>query len=176
MKSPHGIDYTGSAPADPTWPEADSPRDAKFSDDEDNLDDDYDDHEGDIWDRMESRVPFGAVIVILSGYICLGAFMFSRFEDWTFVQSIYFSYITLATIGFGDYVCPRRSNEFVLSSLIVSGTRYHLWFNVRSALLAGFSLHPVRPLDISHVLRFDQRRHCRQVPMVRIHRCTPMCL
>jgi hypothetical protein len=105
IKNPHEIDYTGTTSIDPSWPEAHQQHiNGKVSDDE--YDDD-DDEEEDIWDRMESRVPFGAVVLIISGYICLGAFMFSRFEGWTLIQSVYFCYITLATIGFGDYVCKR---------------------------------------------------------------------
>ncbi|CAF1263140.1 unnamed protein product [Adineta ricciae] len=97
IKNPSGIDYTGTAPVDPTWPETSR----SFND---KMYDDDEEEEEDIWDRMEGRVPFGAVILIIIGYICLGAFMFNRFEGWTMVQSVYFCYITLSTIGFGDFV------------------------------------------------------------------------
>jgi ABC-type Na+ efflux pump permease subunit len=71
-------------------------------------DDDDDDDENDIWARMESGVPFGVVMIIFFGYISMGAFMFHRFEDWPMIQSLYFCYVTLATVGFGDYVCQYR--------------------------------------------------------------------
>ncbi len=102
LEKSHEIDYTGTAPMDPTWPEPERHLEGKLSDED--YDDD-DDEEEDVWDRMESRVPFGAVILIIIGYICLGAFMFNKFENWTMIQSVYFCYVTLATIGFGDYVC-----------------------------------------------------------------------
>lgn len=112
-KDAPGIDYTGSASIDPSWPEAYHYNEGKINDDgyEDDEDDKYEEHE-DIWDRMESRVPFGAVILIIIGYICLGAVMFHKFEGWTMVQSVYFSYVTLATIGFGDFVCENYSFSF----------------------------------------------------------------
>ncbi len=106
MKGSQDIDYTGTASIDPSWPEASHQRTGgKLNDNEYDYDDDDEDEEEDIWDRMESRVPFGAVIIIIIGYIFLGAFMFSKFEGWTLLQSVYFCYITLSTIGFGDYVC-----------------------------------------------------------------------
>lgn len=36
--------------------------------------------------------------------LLVGAFVFSRYEKWTFFDSFYYGFITLTTIGFGDYV------------------------------------------------------------------------
>ncbi|CAF0731179.1 unnamed protein product [Didymodactylos carnosus] len=82
------------------------------------------DEEEDAWDRLESRVPFGAVIAIIIGYLCLGAFMFSHFEDWTMTEAVYFCYITLSTIGFGDYVPGLQTGamsglRFILGSIYI---------------------------------------------------------
>lgn len=42
---------------------------------------------------------------ILSMFILLmGACVFSRYENWSFFDSFYYGFITLTTIGFGDYV------------------------------------------------------------------------
>ncbi len=115
MRNPHEIDYTGTTTMDPSWPEANHHIERKFSDEEYYEDDD--DEQEDIWDRMESRVPFGAVILIIVGYILLGALMFSKFEGWTMIESVYFCYITLSTIGFGDYVC--KKNFFLINFLLI---------------------------------------------------------
>lgn len=94
-------DYVGSASVDPNWPEAPAER---LGDEEDNYVDDDDDEFDDVWNRMESRVPIGIVMSFIIGYIFLGAIIFNRFEGWTLIESVYFCYITLSTIGFGDYV------------------------------------------------------------------------
>ncbi|XP_059484125.1 potassium channel subfamily K member 18-like [Neocloeon triangulifer] len=56
----------------------------------------------------KTRVPVTLVLVILSGYICLGATVFAAWEDWSLLDGAYFCFITLSTIGFGDLV-PGKS-------------------------------------------------------------------
>lgn len=50
------------------------------------------------------RVPPLPVICFLGFYLTLGALIFSEWEGWSFTEGFYFSFITLTTIGFGDYV------------------------------------------------------------------------
>ena len=44
------------------------------------------------------------VLCFLGFYLSLGALIFSEWESWSFTEGFYFSFITLTTIGFGDYV------------------------------------------------------------------------
>lgn len=37
-------------------------------------------------------------------YVFGGALMFSMWEPWSYLEGSYFCFITLSTIGFGDYV------------------------------------------------------------------------
>lgn len=53
-------------------------------------------------------VPVFLVLLVLVGYICLGAAVFATWEDWTFIDGAYFCFVTLSTIGFGDFV-PGKS-------------------------------------------------------------------
>lgn len=53
-------------------------------------------------------VPVALVLLVLLGYICLGAAVFSAWEGWTFIDGAYFCFVTLSTIGFGDLV-PGKS-------------------------------------------------------------------
>jgi hypothetical protein len=107
----HGIEYVGSTSMDPSWPEDHRPvAGDKFHYDTHDNDDDGDNIDDEIYDvyyRMESRVPVLAVISIIIAYIYLGSLMFNYFEGWSMIICVYFCYITLSTIGFGDYVCHR---------------------------------------------------------------------
>merc|ERR1711953_401173 len=42
-----------------------------------------------------------------------GAFMFIQRQQWDFLNSIYFCFITLSTIGFGDFVPKNKDNQAV---------------------------------------------------------------
>ncbi|XP_070534445.1 potassium channel subfamily K member 15-like [Ptychodera flava] len=52
-----------------------------------------------------------------------GAFAFTKFEGWSFIDSYYYIFITLTTIGFGDFVALQQDNalqdrpEYVAFSL-----------------------------------------------------------
>ncbi len=50
------------------------------------------------------RVPVLPVLVFVFAYIMAGAVLFAALEKWSLLEGAYFSFITLTTIGFGDYV------------------------------------------------------------------------
>jgi len=56
-------------------------------------------------DNKKVHVPIYISLLLISGYITLGALMFSLWEkEWDFLIGSYFCFITLSTIGFGDFV------------------------------------------------------------------------
>lgn len=52
----------------------------------------------------EFNLPISVAITILVLYIIIGAAVFNFFEEWTFFESFYFVFISMSTIGFGDFV------------------------------------------------------------------------
>ena len=43
--------------------------------------------------------------------LLIGSCIFSKYEDWSFFDSFYYGFITLTTIGFGDYVVLVSTNR-----------------------------------------------------------------
>ncbi|XP_012527659.2 myosin-2 heavy chain isoform X1 [Monomorium pharaonis] len=52
----------------------------------------------------EFNLPISVAIVILLAYIFIGATAYTWWEPWNFFESFYFVFISMSTIGFGDYV------------------------------------------------------------------------
>jgi hypothetical protein len=52
----------------------------------------------------EFNLPISVAVVLLLLYMMIGAAVFTIWEDWSFFEAFYFVYISLSTIGFGDYV------------------------------------------------------------------------
>ncbi len=55
-------------------------------------------------DDEEMSVPLLVTVFVIPLYLVLGAILFSIWEQWSFLNSFYFCFITITTIGFGDFV------------------------------------------------------------------------
>ncbi|XP_022091667.1 TWiK family of potassium channels protein 7-like [Acanthaster planci] len=55
-------------------------------------------------DSMQRQVPVLLVVAILLIYTFLGALMIAYVEEWYYGEALYFTFVTLTTIGFGDFV------------------------------------------------------------------------
>ncbi|XP_014673607.1 PREDICTED: two pore potassium channel protein sup-9-like [Priapulus caudatus] len=55
-------------------------------------------------DTTRVTVPVTLCLGLLIAYIWLGAFIFSVWEKWKLLDGAYFCFVTLSTIGFGDFV------------------------------------------------------------------------
>ncbi|KHJ84953.1 Ion channel [Oesophagostomum dentatum] len=60
-------------------------------------------------------IPVALIVVILLGYMAVGAVLLGSWENWPFFSGFYFSFITMTTVGFGDIVPINR--EFYLLDL-----------------------------------------------------------
>ncbi|XP_011645668.1 trichohyalin-like [Pogonomyrmex barbatus] len=65
----------------------------------------------------EFNLPISVAIVILLVYIFIGATLYSLWEDWNFFESFYFVFISMSTIGFGDYV-PKMHPIYMMCSIV----------------------------------------------------------
>ena len=54
-------------------------------------------------------------------YILLGAFIYTRWENWTYFEAFYFTFISLSTIGFGDVVPDHPKNLMATSVYLLCG-------------------------------------------------------
>lgn len=54
--------------------------------------------------RDDVTVPAYLCLVVMAGYIMGGALLFSLWDEWDYLTGAYFCFVTLTTIGFGDYV------------------------------------------------------------------------
>ncbi|RNA27512.1 T family of potassium channels 18-like [Brachionus plicatilis] len=75
-----------------------------YEDDDDEEENSQEDDEDEELSLYNDEVPFLLAFVIIIGYILFGGFLFSNFEGWTLTESVYFVYVTLTTMGFGDLV------------------------------------------------------------------------
>lgn len=72
--------------------------------------------------NIQVSVPIYVSLLLMTGYNILGACLFVVTEDWDALVAAYFCFITLSTIGFGDYVPgtsldPYRSQKMVACAL-----------------------------------------------------------
>ncbi|XP_017779232.1 PREDICTED: potassium channel subfamily K member 18-like [Nicrophorus vespilloides] len=70
------------------------------------------------------RVPVTLCLVMVLAYICSGALLFHRLENWSLLEGSYFCFTSLGTIGFGDLLPGQQTEEISLcacSAYILTG-------------------------------------------------------
>jgi voltage-gated potassium channel len=70
-----------------------------------------------VWRDPETKaLPFVAAALVLTGTL-----FYWRFEDWTVVESLYFSVVTLTTVGFGDLSPTTAGTQIFTIFYILTG-------------------------------------------------------
>uniref|UniRef100_A0A915I654 Potassium channel domain-containing protein n=1 Tax=Romanomermis culicivorax TaxID=13658 RepID=A0A915I654_ROMCU len=72
---------------------------------------------------LDSQAKIGDVVVpiylsmlIMVSYLMAGALLFSVWEDWEFLDSFYFCFVSLALIGFGDLLPTAAEEKMIMCS------------------------------------------------------------
>ena len=72
-------------------------------------------------------VPLLVTVFVIPLYLTLGAILFNIWEEsWGFLNSFYFCFITLTTIGFGDFVPGSALTVSAAKEKLISAALYIL--------------------------------------------------
>ncbi|XP_021362018.1 potassium channel subfamily K member 4-like [Mizuhopecten yessoensis] len=64
----------------------------------------------------EFNLPPSLALAIMVIYLLIGCMMYPAWEDWSFLDSFYFVFISMSTIGFGD-ILPAHPKFFLISGI-----------------------------------------------------------
>jgi voltage-gated potassium channel Kch len=70
-----------------------------------------------VWRDPETK----ALPVVAGALIVSGTIFYWRVEDWTIIQSLYFSVVTLTTVGFGDFTPTTPGAQIFTIFYILTG-------------------------------------------------------
>ena len=75
-------------------------------------------------------------MIVIVGYLGIGAILFSAWEGWDFISATYFSFITATSIGLGDLVPLKAFSDtnsiegqikvIITSAYCIAGIRHDL--------------------------------------------------
>lgn len=66
-------------------------------------------------------VPISICVMILICYVTMGAVLFNRIQSWGVLESLYFCFTSLGTIGFGDLLPKGNVAQYAASAYILVG-------------------------------------------------------
>ncbi|ADB49043.1 potassium channel family protein [Conexibacter woesei] len=70
-----------------------------------------------VWRDPETK----ALPVVAGALVLTGTLFYWRFEDWTIVEALYFSVVTLTTVGFGDFTPTTAGTQLFTIVYILTG-------------------------------------------------------
>ncbi|CAF1083701.1 unnamed protein product [Adineta ricciae] len=114
--------------ANPTsWPAQDDNKKNSVKRPMNNMGDDDDFVEDEQQSNQRVAVPLTVTMIIIAAYIWIGSALFHNFEGWSMIQAGYFCFITLSTIGFGDFVPGQRKDDPNAGAKLILGAIYVLF-------------------------------------------------
>lgn len=79
------------------------------------------------WEDPEFR----GITIVLAVWVALGTIVYSVYEEWTLIESFYFSVMTMTTIGYGDYTPSTPTMQFYTVFYAVLGVGIFVAFNAK---------------------------------------------
>jgi hypothetical protein len=79
-----------------------------------------------MYEEERMTVPLLVTVFVIPLYLTLGAILFNIWENWGFLNSFYFCFITLTTIGFGDFVPGSALTVSAAKEKLISAALYIL--------------------------------------------------
>jgi voltage-gated potassium channel len=70
-----------------------------------------------VWRDPETK----ALPVVAGALVLTGTLFYWRFEDWTVIEALYFSVVTLTTVGFGDFTPTTAGTQIFTIIYILTG-------------------------------------------------------
>lgn len=71
--------------------------------------------------NTNNNVPISICIMILLCYVTLGAVLFHKIQPWGVLESLYFCFSSLVTIGFGDLTPKDSLSQYIAAGYILIG-------------------------------------------------------
>jgi voltage-gated potassium channel Kch len=70
-----------------------------------------------VWRDPETK----ALPLVAGALVLTGTIFYWRFEDWTLIQALYFSVVTLTTVGYGDFTPTSAGTQIFTIFYILTG-------------------------------------------------------
>ncbi len=72
-----------------------------------------------MFSKLRAHIAVG--LTTIAGLLLIGTFVFYYLEDWTLMESFYFTVSTLTTVGYGDFVPTNDASRFFTAFYILTG-------------------------------------------------------
>lgn len=90
-------------------------------------------------------------------FLIVPAILFTRFEHWTFIDGFYYCFVTLSTIGFGDFVAGSFEEDYIwIYKIIVIG--WIIFGLAYLSMVLNFITQSLRSRHISNVMHSLRHR------------------